>query len=144
MRAEQLPLAVYGTLRQGFGNHDLLAGRIRHVTPGLVAGYELVVDRIPYARPNVDARLVVEIVWPLPALYDQILADVDYLEGYNPHTHAWHNLYTRVAVTATTHQQREVEAWLYEAGPHALTSLAALPPVSGGDYANTPSRRQHR
>ena len=141
MPTEQLPLAVYGTLRRGFGNHHLLGGRIQQIVPGSVAGYELVVDRIPYARPNPDARLVVEIVWPLPALYDQILADVDYLEGYNPHAHARHNLYTRVAVTATTHQQREVEAWLYEAGPHALTSLAHLPSRPGGDYANTPSRR---
>ncbi len=143
MPTKQLPLAVYGTLLRGFGNHDLLAGRVRHVTPGFVAGYELVVDRIPYARPNPDATLVVEIAWPLPALYDQILADVDYLEGYNPHGHAPHNLYTRVAVTATTHQQREVEAWLYKAGPHALTSLAALPAIPSGDYANTPSKR-HR
>ena len=142
MRAERIPLAVYGTLRQGFGNHHLLVGRIQHIVPGSVAGYELVVDRIPYALPNPGATLVAEIVWPIPALYDQILADVDYLEGYNPHTR--HNLYTRVAVTATTHQQREVEAWLYKAGPHALTNLAARPPVSGGDYANTPTRRQHR
>lgn len=144
MPTKRRPLAVYGTLRRGFGNHDLLAGRVRHVTPGLVAGYELVVDRIPYARPNPDATLVVEIVWPRRILYHRVLADVDDLEGYNPHAHPPHNLYTRVAVTATTHQQREVEAWLYEAGPHTLTSLAALPAIPNGDYANTPTRRQHR
>ena len=144
MPTERLPLAVYGTLRRGFGNHDLLAGRVRQVIPGFVAGYELVVDRIPYARPNPDARLAVEIVWPVPAIYDRVLADVDHLEGYNPHNHPRHNLYTRVAVTAATHQQDEVEAWLYEAGPHALDSLTALPAVPGGDYANTPTRRQHR
>ena len=144
MPTERRPIAVYGTLRRGFGNHDLLAGRIRQLFPGCVVGYELVVDRIPYARPKPDARLVVEIAWPLPALYDQVLADVDYLEGYNPHNHPRRNLYTRVKVTATTNQQDEVEAWLYEAGPHALDSLAALPAVPGNDYANTPTRRRHQ
>ena len=135
MPTEQLPLAVYGTLRRGFWNHDLLAGRIRQLTPGYVAGYELVVIQIPYARPNPDARLVVEIAWPFPALYDQVLADIDRLEGYNPYNHPQHNFYTRVKVIATTNQQDEVEAWLYEVGPHTLDSLADLPAVPGNDYA---------
>ena len=67
MAAERLPLAVYGTLRTGFGNHHLLASRIQRIAPGLVDGYELVINRIPYARPAPNAQLTVEIVWPTPA-----------------------------------------------------------------------------
>ena len=143
MSAERLPLAVYGTLRQGFGNHHLLTGRIQQIVPGYVAGYELVVDRIPYALPNPDATLVAEVVWPIPALYDQVLADIDYLEGYDPHRHPQHNLYTRVPATATTPKHGEIRTWLYEAGPHARAKLAHLPTQPGGDYANTPTTRLH-
>ena len=138
MATERLPLAVYGTLRSGFGNHDLLAGRLQRVAPGLVEGYELVIDRIPFARPAPNAKLIVEIVWPTPALYDQVLADVDHLESYNPHRQPSDNLYTRVAVTATTHHDENVPAWLYEAGPHTRSVLPShLPAVPSGDYANT-------
>ena len=143
MPTERLPLAVYGTLRPGFWNHDLLAGRIEQAVPGFVPGYELVVDRIPYALPNPYATLIAEIVWPIPVIYDQVLADIDHLEGYDPHRDPRHNLYVRVPVTATTHQHDDVRAWLYEPGPRTRINLGALIAIPDGDYANTPTRR-HR
>ena len=134
---KRLPLAVYGTLRPGFGNHGLLAGRTHRQAPGLVDGYELVVDRIPFARRRPGGRLVVEVVWPSPRAYDRVLADADQLEGYDPHGDPADNLYVRVAVTVTTAVGEQVRAWLYEVGPLGRSHLSpGLVPVPSGDYAD--------
>jgi gamma-glutamylcyclotransferase (GGCT)/AIG2-like uncharacterized protein YtfP len=132
-----LPLAVYGTLRSGFGNHGLLAGRIHRAAAGLVSGYELVVDRIPYARRRPGGRLVVEAVWPTPAMYDRVLSDVDHLEGYDPHGDPADNLYQRVAVTVTVGPGDNVRAWLYEMGSLGASLLSpSRSHVPSGDYAD--------
>ncbi|MDE0170073.1 MAG: gamma-glutamylcyclotransferase [bacterium] len=139
--SERLPLAVYGTLRPGFGNHRLLAGRSRREEPGLVEGYELLVDRIPFARRRAGRCVVVEVVWPIPAVYDKVLADVDYLEGYDPSGDPAENLYRRVAVTATTGQDEHVRAWLYEVGPLGESFLPSrVVHVPSGDYADVEYR----
>ncbi len=134
---ERLPLAVYGTLRTGFGNHALLAGRIDRKAPGVVDGYELAVDRIPFARRAPGSRLVVEVMWPTASHYDRVLADVDHLEGYSSEGEHRDNLYVRISVAVTTDQGYNVGAWLYEIGPLARSFLSLdLPAIPTGDYAD--------
>ena len=128
---------MYGTLRTGFGNHGLFAGRTRRMAPGLVDGYELLVGRFPFARRRPGGRLVVEVMWPIPAVYDQVIADVDYLEGYDSHADPADNLYVRVAVTVTTMGGEQVRAWLYEVGPLGQSLFSShVSPVPSGDYAD--------
>ena len=130
-----LPIAVYGTLRVGYGNHRYVAGRTAEITPGVVDGYELVVEGLPYARPSTTGRLVVEVMWPLPHLYDEVLADLDQLEGYHPDADTNH--YTRTQVTVTTQDGAGVEAWLYEVGELGRRRLRSYPTVvASGDYAD--------
>jgi gamma-glutamylcyclotransferase (GGCT)/AIG2-like uncharacterized protein YtfP len=139
----QLPIAVYGTLRVGYHNHRHVAGRTAEITPGVVDGYQLVVEGLPYARPSTTGHLVVEVMWPLPHIYDDVLADLDRLEGYSPDADANH--YTRTQVTVTTTDGAEVDAWLYEAGEWAQRRLRSYPTVvASGDYTDvrTPAGRR--
>ena len=56
-------VAVYGTLKQGYGNHGRLAHSAESITPGVVAGFTLFGDGIPFARPAPDGyAVVVELV----------------------------------------------------------------------------------
>ena len=129
---EQLPVAVYGTLRVGYGNSRLLAGRTAELTTGVVEGHELVVDGLPFARPSATGRVVVELMWLLPHLYDQVLGDLDRLEGYDPDR--TDSLYVRTEVTVDT-ANGDVQAWLYEAGERAQARLRFQTAVRSGDYA---------
>ncbi len=131
----QLPIAVYGTLRVGYGNHRYMAGRTVDIAAGVVEGYQLVIDGLPYARQSTTGHLVVELMWPLPHIYDEVLADLDRLEGYRPD--AEHNHYTRTQVTVTTTDGQDVEAWLYEAGEWAHRRIRSYSTVvATGDYAD--------
>lgn len=131
----QIPVAVYGTLRVGYRNHRLLAGRTASIASGVVDGYELVVDGLPFARPSTTGRLVVEVMWLLPDIYDRVLADLDRLEGFDPDAHD--NLYTRVEASVTTTDGHDVQAWLYVAGERATRHLKTyVTAVPSGDYAD--------
>ncbi len=134
----QLPIAVYGTLRVGYGNHRYMAGRTAEIATGVVEGYQLVVDGLPYARQSTTGHLVVELMWPLPHIYDDVLADLDRLEGYRPEADSNH--YSRTKVTVITADGQDVEAWLYEAGEWAHRRLRSYPTVvASGDYADVHS-----
>ena len=129
---EQLPIAVYGTLRVGQHNHRFVAGRIGDIETGTVDSHELVVDGLPFARPASIGNLVVEVMWPLPNIYDEVLADLDRLEGYHPEQPET-SFYLRTEVTVHT-PAGDVEAWLYEAGTQARHRLGQYPPVESGDF----------
>ncbi len=130
---EQLPIAVYGTLRVGHSNHRLMAGRTSDIVMGVVDSHELVIDGLPFARPSTRGGLVAEVMWPLPHLHDQVLTDLDRLEGYHPERPEA-SFYIRTEVTVRT-AQGDVQAWLYEAGQRARDRLRHLPATESGDYS---------
>ena len=130
---ERLPIAVYGTLRVGHGNHRLVAGRTSDIVSGVVHSHELVVDGLPFARPSTVGGLLVEVVWPVSELYDDVLAELDRLEGFRP-DHG-DSFYVRREVLVST-EQGDVRAWLYEAGERARRSLRLHPRVESGDYTD--------
>jgi len=133
-RGDQIPVAVYGNLRAGYSGYQLLAGRIDAAADGVVDGHELVVDGLPFARPAAAGKLVVEVMWPLPHIYDSVLADLDHHEGYRAGQED-DSLYARVPVTART-AAGDVEAWLYEAGRLIRSRLSRRAAVPSGDYAD--------
>lgn len=76
-----LPVAVYGTLRPGWGNSRLWRGKGTELAVGHVNGYKLVGRGFPYAVPTKGATSVVSIIRPEPEHYYEVLADMDALEG---------------------------------------------------------------
>ncbi len=100
-----LPLFVYGTLKNGCSNHNLLRGA-EFLGNGRVWGYTLIVDVISYAvRAPVECSVTGELYW----VTDTILDRVDRPEGHP-------DAYRRVVVEVETGSAR-IRAWMYE-WPH--------------------------
>lgn len=129
------PVAVYGTLRPGFGNDRLWHGQA-DCAADLVAyvdGYKLTTfgpgGGFPYASPEPDSRITVNLVFPFLERYEHVLREMDYLEGaYEDGS----GHYDRIAVTAYTAEGQSITAWLY-AVPE--TPARAAYPVDGNDWA---------
>lgn len=96
MSAPELPFFVYGTLRPGEVNHDLLLrGRTLREEPARLAGAVLYQGPgYPYAVEEPGGTVAGELVTPLPRAYARLLAELDRLEEYVPGDPR--NLYERV------------------------------------------------
>ena len=144
-RSRQLPVFVYGTLRPGQPNWDrLLAGRSERVAPGRLPGMDLLdCGHYPAAieRPGAGAA-VGDVVWIRPASWPAVLADLDHLEGYDPHDAG--RLYERVTRWVETPGSL-VECWIYLAG--TTLSASTRPTIAGGDWvahcADLTTYREH-
>src|SRR5664279_955245 len=120
----QHPVFVYGTLRPGQGNYRrLLEGRTANERPAIAKGLSLVGSGIPYAVKQPGARVVGTLITITPALYGEVLADLDALEGYHAHRPATpHYIRTTRTVIATNPLpgggtwETYHTAWIYLAG----------------------------
>lgn len=131
--APRLPFFVYGTLRPGHGNYRrLLVGRTTRETPATVTGLALYGCGIPYAIPTPAATTVGALIHVEATLYDEVLHDLDRLEGYRPHRPE-RSHYVRTRWHVTTDNGDPTEAWLYLAGPHVTAD--DLDPVPNNDWA---------
>ncbi|MER6785613.1 gamma-glutamylcyclotransferase family protein [Streptomyces sp. NPDC000658] len=143
MIAPELPFFVYGTLRPGEVNHDLLLrGRTLREEPARLPG-ALLYDGpgYPYAVEapgEADATVSGELVTARPEEYARLLADLDRLEEYAPGDPR--NLYERVArEVVRVDGAVPVRAWVYVAAPAVAAGLRARgKPIGGGDW---PARR---
>ncbi|WP_069767749.1 gamma-glutamylcyclotransferase family protein [Streptomyces sp. LUP30] len=139
MIAPELPFFVYGTLRPGEVNHDLLLrGRTLREEPARLAG-ALLYDGpgYPYAVETpgeAGATVAGELVTARPQAYARLLAELDRLEEYVPGDPR--NLYERVArEVARTDGSAPVPAWVYIAAPAVAAGLRARgKPIEGGDW----------
>ncbi|WP_432066439.1 gamma-glutamylcyclotransferase family protein [Streptomyces sp. C10-9-1] len=133
-----LPFFVYGTLRPGERNHDLLlAGRTAEeetaVLPGAVLyegpGYPYAVD-----DPTGAGRVAGEAVTAAPGEHDRLLAELDRLEEYLAPGHP-RNLYERVVREVRRPDGGTRRAWVYLAASRVARELAAHGrTVPGGDW----------
>lgn len=112
---DQLPLFVYGTLRQGQGNYRLLADRTDQEEPASAPGLALFGWSFPYAVPLPDASAVGVLVTITPDLYQDVLVDLDRLEGYRS-DRPDRSHYIRSARTVLTAAGDIRTAWIYLAG----------------------------
>ncbi|WP_327182935.1 gamma-glutamylcyclotransferase family protein [Streptomyces sp. NBC_01334] len=155
MSAPELPFFVYGTLRPGEVNHDLLLrGRTLREEPARLAGAVLYQGPgYPYAVEEPGGTVAGELVTPLPRAYARLLAELDRLEEYVPGDPR--NLYERVerevalpSVTVATDGDEEgeegavlgsgapvVRAWVYVAAPAVADRLRARGKlIESGDW----------
>jgi gamma-glutamylcyclotransferase (GGCT)/AIG2-like uncharacterized protein YtfP len=131
---------VYGTLRPGQSNYRrLLEGRTADERTAIAEGLALVGSGIPYAVKHPGARVVGTLITITPALYGEILADLDALEGYHAHRPATsHYIRTTRSVIATNPLrgggtwETFHTAWIYLAGPG--TTPTTMPRITDDDW----------
>lgn len=132
---DQLPFLVYGTLRPGQGNYaGLLHGRTcAEVRASVPSAAMFSGGAFPYAIATEDPQdVIVGDLLDIPsALYTEVLADLDRLEGYREDRESNH--YERRRVTVTTAQGNR-EAWIYLAGARTAERIRNLPRITSGDW----------
>lgn len=135
-------IAVYGTLREGFGNDVIWTGKADKYATGTVAGYHLRTNgAFPYAvpsHPSMDCEaneITVEIIMPHYDTRTEVLARCDRLEGYPRH-------YNRKVVSVAV-PNGSISCWMYV--PTNIARIAATyPEVPGGDWENAHPHAKRR
>ncbi|MGW0880611.1 gamma-glutamylcyclotransferase family protein [Streptomyces sp. NPDC002671] len=120
---QRLPFFVYGTLRPGEPNHDaFLRGRTESERPGRLPDAVLYGGPgYPYAVPEPGGAVAGDLITPLPAEYERLLAELDRLEEYAPGDPR--SLYERHARDVLTADGTPVRAWVYLAAPAVAARL---------------------
>jgi gamma-glutamylcyclotransferase (GGCT)/AIG2-like uncharacterized protein YtfP len=124
----RLPIFVYGTLRWQCGNDRLWHGRAvsHHDGRAYVIGYALADHGFfPYLVAASSAQTVGALIVPADEHYDDVLADMDHLEGYEPGRR--YNHYERIIVVVFTPDGQYRRAWTYL--PEMDDRIARLPDV---------------
>lgn len=119
-------IAVYGTLRKGFGNHRVL-GDSKLISSGWTKDkYKLTASGIPFVTKNEEiSKVKVEVYDVSP----EQLPVVDSLEGYDPNNHdgSW---YKRTLIPVTLDNGDEIQASIYLGDGDGKTLIET------GDYAD--------
>lgn len=118
-------IAVYGTLRKGFGNHRVLGDSTLVGTGKTVEKLKMTAAGIPFVTRNEEVSNITVEVYDVS---DAQLPRVDGLEGYNPNNHegSW---YKRTPIQVMIGED-EVTASIYFGDKDAATVIAS------GDYAD--------
>ncbi|MEX2980516.1 gamma-glutamylcyclotransferase family protein [Streptomyces sp. C36] len=131
----RLPFFVYGTLRPGRHNHArFLRGRTMAEVPARLPGAVLYEGPgYPYAVEGAAGEVRGELITVAPAVYDEVLASLDALEGHRPGDPR--NLYERVVCEVTVEDGGTVRGWVYVAAERLARRLRAEGRrVPGGDW----------
>lgn len=126
---------VYGTLRPGQYNFDVVDHLTVRTQPATVAGVELLHKRplpFPYARLHPTAVTVGDLLqFPDRDELADAIQRLDALEGYFPDDPT-RSHYLRERIEARTEHGELVEAWIYVAA-HPSTLVGAQP-IPSGDW----------
>ncbi|HYF62176.1 MAG TPA: gamma-glutamylcyclotransferase family protein [Herpetosiphonaceae bacterium] len=127
--ATQLPVFVYGTLRTGEYNWErLLKGRTLSERPAVAPNHQMFASDVPCIVEGAGS-VVGNLVEIDPAIYAEVMGDLDALEEFDPVSGTgW---YLRVARPVLVDGQA-VLAWLYHGDPLKLDQPAH--PVPDGDW----------
>jgi gamma-glutamylcyclotransferase (GGCT)/AIG2-like uncharacterized protein YtfP len=117
----RLPVFVYGSLRRGQPNYRLLHGTLEAEYTALLPGHRLYRGRFPYvAGGHPDGRVVGDLMVIKSEGYDEVLARLDELEGFQPPDR---ELYVRAARRVWFRDDpcasapwRAARAWVYLGG----------------------------
>jgi gamma-glutamylcyclotransferase (GGCT)/AIG2-like uncharacterized protein YtfP len=116
VKQEQLPIFVYGTLLEGYGNWEyFLKGKTERVVSGFISGFDMYsVGAFPCIKhSSIDRKVYGELMYVEPELYDQVLSRVDSLEGYHKGRYSKQSMYLRKKVSVRTECGDIVQAWVY-------------------------------
>lgn len=124
--AQPYPIFVYGTLRPGQHNHDLLYGAVDHYEPAHInnVGMYRSSYSFPYAQEREGAQTVGEVIWVTNnERGSQARQHLDALEGFNsdwPSTSHYERVLSPVQIQGSEGGTEELLAWVYlarSAGP---------------------------
>lgn len=124
MKQKNTLIAVYGTLRKGYGNNRYL-GDSKLVDSGWTKEkYKLTASGIPFVTTNEQISKIRVEVYDVTS---EQLPTVDSLEGYNPKNHegSW---YKRIPIQIELDNKQEITASIYF-GDHDGSTL-----IKSGDY----------
>lgn len=135
---EKLPFFVYGTLRPGQINWYLyFQDRAIHVFAATIFGHKLYHKNGAYlceAEPS--SKVFGNMVYLQEEGYDELMPELDIMEEYDPIANDGH--YVRVIKTAcyvdADGEEKCVRAWIYQAGPQAVSRLTEADVVKSGDW----------
>jgi len=139
------PVFCYGTLRIECGNDRLWHGRAvsHHDGTAYVLGYALVTNgAFPYLVPATMSQTVGALIVPHDDDYDDVLEDMDGLEGVPVH-------YERIEVAVLT-PTGPTMAWTYVPAARTIERIAELPDVPTDEWGRhdwslrTPRRFTYR
>lgn len=117
-RTKNILVAVYGSLKAGFGNHHYLNGA-KFVTNAAVSGFRMFsLTAFPMIIEG-EGIVTVELYEVTPAIFRRL----DGLEGFP-------GFYGRQVVPVQT-DSCELEAWVYYGQPHQVQGCK---PVPSGDW----------
>lgn len=127
---QNMPVAVYGSLRFGGGNDGIWTDRpgVQSIGLGTVAGVSLRYHHtgFPYGMPEDGYKAVVEVITADSEAWPMLVARLDRLEGHP-------SFYTRTQRTVTMDNGLEFTAWTYL----ILDGYAAdMERVPGNDWLN--------
>jgi gamma-glutamylcyclotransferase (GGCT)/AIG2-like uncharacterized protein YtfP len=139
---EHLPFFVYGTLRPGEENHQLFAASetLREV-PAVLPRHVMYAGRYPCVVEDEGegeggSRVVGDLLFIHPALYEQVLAAFDALERCDPtHEDPWYRRVTcTVDYVAEDGNSRRSTAWVYLGGRATVATYTERDRVPSGDW----------
>lgn len=135
------PVFVYGSLREGFGNHGLLYPAKTHLVAAEMPDMTLRANAnsgYPYALEG-DGRIAGEVVWLSDDEEGDAARDrLDYLEGFDsqrPSSSHYQRIEREILVTPPGESQhRPVKVWVYVAGGMASMITRDLSVIPSGDW----------
>jgi gamma-glutamylcyclotransferase (GGCT)/AIG2-like uncharacterized protein YtfP len=141
---EHLPFFVYGTLRPGEENYQLFAaGKTLREIPAVLLQHTMYAGRYPCVVEDAGAgegeggsRVIGDLLFIHPTLYEQVLAAFDALERFDPtHEDPWYRRVTRtVDYVAEDGSIRRSTAWVYLGGRATRATYTEADRVSSGDW----------
>lgn len=115
---KKLPIFVYGTLRNGFGNYErLLKGNTIAEHAAITTGsmFSVYGGGFPalLTEPKSNEPIKGELMFIKDELYDEVIRSLDWLEGYHEE-YEHESMYLRKAVKICDESKGEmIESWVY-------------------------------
>jgi gamma-glutamylcyclotransferase (GGCT)/AIG2-like uncharacterized protein YtfP len=137
---EHRPFFVYGTLRPGEENYQLFAaGKTLCEVPAVLPRHVMYAGRYPCVVEDDcegGSRVVGDLLFIHPALYEQVLAAFDALERFDPtQEDPWYRRVTRtVDYVAEDGNSRRITAWVYLGGRTTVATYTETDRVPSGDW----------
>lgn len=129
--AKQLPVFSYGTLMPGQPNYYVWAFYVQEAEAAVFNGGRIHhLGHFPMLSEGGAGQVHGFLVYLRPSVYEECLADLDYLENYRPDD-LENSLYQRVEREVMLERGRTAAAWVYVGNP---VVSARYPVISSGDW----------
>ena len=110
---EYLPFFVYGTLRREQHNYNFyFESKTESEYNAWIKGILYNFGQLPAYKPEGDNWIKGDLIYVNEKLYDNILTDIDFLEGYEPYSEET-SLYIRRKRKILREDRQWIDAWIY-------------------------------